>query len=120
MSQTGTTTAAPTTTSFGTFILNVLDGLGADIFDVALAVSAVWFPQLSNLTTTDLSTIGNNFRLFLVAVQGGTPWGQALADMMTADWNTVADSAKMAAIDFASDVATALEAKGLIPAKGTT
>ena len=103
--------------NFGAIIANLLAGLEGDIFDLVLAVTSAWFPQLSQLSANDLLVIGNNFRLFLAAVGKGTPWGQALADMMTADWNTVEDSAKTAAIDFASDVATALETKGLIPAK---
>lgn len=108
MSQSGTN-------SFGTLVTSLLSGLEGGIFSMVLSVMTLWVPQLASLTATDLTTIGNNFRAFLVAVQNGTPWGTALADMMTADWNAVQDEAKMAAIDFASDVATTLETAGLIP-----
>lgn len=101
--------------SFSHIINSVLMGLESGIFDTALAVASVWFPQLSGLSAQALSVIGNNFRLFLHDVGNGRPWGEALAGMMTADWNEVEADAKQAAIDFAEDVATALAAKGLIP-----
>lgn len=110
MSQTGTTT-----NSFGTLVSNLLSGLEGGIFSMVLSVLTLWVPQFVNVTSEDLTTIGNNFRAFLVAVQGGQTWGSALADMLTADWNAVQDDAKTAAIDFASDVATTLETAGLIP-----
>lgn len=110
-----TVTATVTGSSFGSIITNLVTGLEGGIFTIVLAVAAAWFPQLAQLSASDLLMIGNNFRLFLSAVSGGTPWGTALADMMDADWNAVSDSAKMVAIDFASDVATALEANDLIP-----
>lgn len=101
--------------SFSTVINKVVVGVESSIFDLTLSVASAWFPQLQQLAAEDLDVIGNNFRLFLHDVGTGRPWGEALAGMLTADWNAVENSAKQAAIDFAADVATALAAKGLIP-----
>ena len=82
---------------------------------MVLGVVTAFLPKFSEVTMADLQIIANNFRLFLVAISGGTPWGQALADMMTADWNAVEDGAKELATDFAETVATVLETAGLLP-----
>ena len=112
MTVTAPSTAGTTVTSvFG----SILTGIEGSIFNLVLSVIAIFMPQLAALTANDLNTIGNNFRSFLSAIGTGTPWGQALSDMMTADWNTVEDSAKQVAIDFASAVATALEKMDLLP-----
>lgn len=102
--------------SVSSVIDSIMSGIEGAVFGVVLAVLTVFVPKLVQVSANDLLIIGNNFRLFLVAAGNGTPWGQALADMMTADWNAVSDSAKQAAIDFAEDVATVLEKVGIIPA----
>lgn len=93
----------------------ILGGLENGIISIVGFVLAIFLPQLSGLGADALTTIGNNFRLFLTAIGNGTPWGTALADMMTADWNEVEGDAKQAGIDFAEAVANALEKAGLIP-----
>ena len=94
----------------------ILSGLESSVASMVLGVLAIYMPQLASLAASDFRIIAANFRKFLDAALSGTPWGQALADMMTADWNAVSDSAKQAAIDFAEDVATVLEKVGIIPA----
>lgn len=111
-----TDTPAPVaSTSFGDIFSTLMHGLESGIFTMVLSVVTAFLPEFSKLTMDDLNTIANNFRLFLVAIGGGTPWGQALADMLTADWNAVEDSAKTLASDFAETVATVLETAGLLP-----
>jgi hypothetical protein len=113
------TPATPAASTGGnpfTGILNsILTGLESGIVSVVGFVLAIFMPQLIGLSSQAVTTIGNNFRLFLTAVGNGTPWGTALADMMTADWNEVEGDAKQIGIDFAESVATALEKAGLIP-----
>ena len=107
---------APTSTlSVSSVIDSIMSGLEAAIFGVVLAVLTAFIPKLVTLNANDLLAIGNNFRAFLVAIGNGTPWGQALSDMLTADWNDVSDSAKEVGTDFAEAVATALEKYGVLP-----
>lgn len=108
-------TAATPDTSFGDIFSSLLHGLESSIFTMVLGVVTAFLPQFSKVSLDDLNIIANNFRLFLSAIGGGTPWGQALADMLTADWNAVEDSAKELASDFAETVATVLETAGLLP-----
>jgi hypothetical protein len=113
------TNAPPATASSGSSINSVfssiLSGLESGIFSMVLSVLTVFLPKFINLGMDELTVIGNNFRLFLNAIGGGTPWGQALADMMTADWNELTEDGKQAAIDFAESVATVLETAELLP-----
>lgn len=107
------------TGSSNSSVLNVLNGVlsGVEnsILSFVLGIVAVFMPQLATLTEEELVTVGNNFRSFLVACGNGTPWGQALADMMTADWNSMESTGQKIAIDFAEAVATVLEQAGLLP-----
>lgn len=105
--------AAPVT--FGSVVSSLLSGLESDIFSMVLSVVTAFMPEFVKLTLADLNVIGNNFRLFLVAIGGGTPWGTALSDMLTGDWNAVSDNAKALAADFSETVATVLETAGLLP-----
>ena len=102
-------------TSIGDVFRALLTGLESSIFSLVASVIATFVPQFVSVTGTDLLTIGNNFRLFLSAIGNGTPWGQTLADMMTADWNATEGAAKQIGIDFAEAVATVLETAGLLP-----
>lgn len=101
--------------SVSTVIENIMSGIEGAVFGIILAVLTVFMPQLIALTAKDLLALGNNFRAFLVKVGGGTPWGEALADMLTADWNEVSEDAKEVGTDFAEAVATALEKFGVLP-----
>jgi hypothetical protein len=103
------------TNTVASVIDNIMSGLETAIFGVVLAVLTVFIPKLVALGANDLLVIGNNFRAFLVVIGNGTPWGQALADMMTADWNEVENDAKEVATDFAEAVATALDKFGVLP-----
>lgn len=102
-------------TSITSVFDNILSGLETSIFTLVGFVLATFMPQFVTVSTNDLVIIGNNFRAFLVAIGGGTPWGSALADMMTADWNAVDEGAKTIALDFSEAVATALEKFGVLP-----
>jgi hypothetical protein len=117
MSQTGTASAPPASSSVADVLNNILYGLESGLVSIVVGAVAIFMPQLVGLSEQALLAIGNNFRAFLAAVDRGTPWGEALADMMTADWNEVEGDAKQAAIDFAEAVAIALEKAGLIPGK---
>ena len=101
--------------SVSSVIDSIMSGIEGAVFGVVLAVLTVFVPKLVQVSANDLLIIGNNFRLFLVAAGNGTPWGQALADMMTADWNAVDEGGKEIATDFAEAVATALEKFGVLP-----
>lgn len=108
-------TDTPAAPSFGDIFSTLLHGIEGTIFTMVLGVVTAFLPQFAKVSLADLNIIANNFRLFLVAVGGGTPWGEALADMLTADWNSVEDSAKELASDFAETVATVLQTAGLLP-----
>jgi hypothetical protein len=107
--------ASAPSSSVPSILNSILYGLESGLVAVVTAVLAIFIPQLMSLSEHALITIGNNFRGFLAAVDRGTPWGEALADMMTADWNEVEGDAKQAAIDFAEAVAVALAKAGIIP-----
>lgn len=109
------TTAPTASLSILDIFKSLLSGLESGIFTMVLSVVTVFLPQFASVSLDDLNIIGNNFRLFLVAIGGGTPWGQALADMLTANWNSVEESAKTLATDFAEAVATVLDTAGLLP-----
>jgi hypothetical protein len=113
MSQ--TETDAPTPATVSSVFDNILSGLESGIFAIVLGVLSVFMPKMISLGANDLLVIGNNFRLFLTAIGSGTPWGQALSDMLTADWNSVEASAQEVGTDFAEAVATALEQYGVLP-----
>lgn len=110
-----TDTPAETGSTVSHVIDNIMSGLESAIFGVVLAVLTVFMPKLIALGTNDLIVIGNNFRAFLVRIGNGTPWGEALADMLTADWNEVENDAQEIATDFAEAVATALDKFGVLP-----
>lgn len=101
--------------SIAAIFAQLLSGLESSIVGVVTAVISAFIPQLAQLPEEVLTQLADNFRAFLDAVAKGTPWGQALADMMTADWNDVEEDAKAVAVEFASTVATVLHAMGLIP-----
>lgn len=106
---------ASPTSSVVTVLNSVLSGIENSILAFVLSIVAVFMPKLATLTESELVTVGNNFRLFLAAIGTGTPWGTALADMMTADWNSVESTGQEIAIGFAEAVATVLEQAGLLP-----
>ena len=107
--------ATSTPSSVVTILSSILSGLESGILAFVTSVIAIFLPKLIVLTTQDLTVIGNNFRLFLKAIGGGTPWGQALSDMLTGDWNETSADAKAVAGDFAEAVATVLETADLLP-----
>ena len=96
-------------------LASMLSGLESGIVTIVTAVLGIFIPELAKCTAATLVVIGNNFRAFLSAIASGTPWGEALADMMTADFNEISDDEKQLAIDFSEAVATALEKAGMIP-----
>lgn len=101
-------------TSIASIFGSLLNGLESVVFGIVASVVAAFVPQLMDVSENDLVVLGNNFRTFLQEIGSGTPWGEALANMMTADWNDVADGVKTLGTDFAEAVATALEKAGLI------
>lgn len=103
-------------TTVSSIISSLLTGLENGVMALVMGVLAVFMPQLLELSAQDFATVAANFQKFLAAIEAGTPWGQALADMLTADWNAVEDSGKQAAIDFAEAVGTILEKAGLAKA----
>lgn len=111
MSSTNNTTLS----SIPTVFTSILSGLESAAFGIVLSVLTLFMSDFAKVGLAGLVTIGNNFRIFLAAIGTGTPWGQALADMMTADYNEVEADGKQVAIDFAEAVATALETAGLLP-----
>jgi hypothetical protein len=101
--------------SVSTVLKSVLSGLESGIVTVVTSVAGIFVPDLVKLTEDEIVIIGNNFRAFLTEIGNGTPWGEALSNMLTADWNSVKDEGKQIAADFAEAVATVLENLGLIP-----
>lgn len=112
---TKTATLSTTGTSITSVLSTILTGIGTDAMSVVLSIVTIFMPQFLQIDLKALGVIANNFRLFLQAVATGAPWGQALADMETADWNEVDADAQQVGIDFAAAVATALEKMGVIP-----
>lgn len=104
-----------TANSNSSIFQTILGQAESAIVALVLGVIAIYMPQFASITSNGLATIGKNFQAFLHnTIINGTPWGQALADMLTADWNEVVEDEKQLAIDFATDVATVLQKAGLI------
>jgi hypothetical protein len=100
--------------SLPTILNSLLSSVESAAIGVVTAIIVAFLPDLSSVSLKTLETIAKNFQTFLADAIGGKPWGEALADMLTADWNEVEDEAKTLATDFAEAVATALEKAGLI------
>lgn len=99
--------------NISTIITSILTGLESKLGGVVMAVLAVFMPQLVTVSEQDFQVIATNFSTFIRAITSGTPVGQALADMLTADWNEVQADAKTIATDFADAVGKALQALGI-------
>jgi len=99
----------------GKVLSELLYGLEASAVAIVSSIVAIFVPHFLTMAEDDMKQIGDAFRLFIDDIGKGKPWGEALADMMTRDYNAVSDDGKQIAIDFAEAVAIALEKAGFLP-----
>lgn len=110
-------TATPVTQTVPSVLSVILSGVENGLVTVVTAIFAIFAPKLIAVSEQGVKDIGHNFGIFLANIQNGMDWGEALANMMTADYREVEDDAKQVAIDFAESVAIALQNMGLIAPK---
>lgn len=99
--------------NISSIISKILSGLESTAATMVMGVLAVFIPKLLTVSERDFEVIAANFQKFMSDIIGGRPIGEALAGMLTADWNEVEADAKEIATDFADAVGTALSQIGL-------